>query len=57
MSIDMDIVRALAGPTATIIAAGAATWITYRFGKGQLSILKEQAATARAQKDIAEIAT
>lgn len=54
MAIDLELVKAFAGPTATIIAAGAATWITYTLGKNQLSIARSQAATAEAQKTIAK---
>jgi hypothetical protein len=49
----------LAGPTATIIAAVAAVLVavlvTWRLGKGQLRIAKQQAATARQQAELAAV--
>jgi hypothetical protein len=54
MIIDLELVKALAGPVATIIAAFAAVRVTYHFGKQQIRIAEVQAATAAAQKDIAK---
>jgi len=45
---------ALAGPAATIIAAGAAVLVTWRIGKGQLAVARQQAETARQQAIIAK---
>jgi hypothetical protein len=50
----VDLLGGFAGPVATIIAAGAATWITWRLGKKQVTIAASQAATANAQKEIAQ---
>jgi hypothetical protein len=45
----------LAGPAATIIAAGVAVFVTYRLGNGQLRIAEQQAATARQQAELAAV--
>jgi hypothetical protein len=45
--VDYTIIRDLAGPIATVIAAGAAAFVAYRLGQSQISV-------ARAQADIAE---
>jgi hypothetical protein len=47
------IVTALAGPFATICAAGAAVFVTNRLGRRQIAIAESQANTAAAQRDIA----
>jgi hypothetical protein len=41
------------GPLATIFAAGAAVFVTWRIGQAQVRIAEGQAQTARAQRDIA----
>src|SRR4051794_37224242 len=46
-------VASLAGPAATVIAAAAAVFVTWRIGNGQLRIAQQQAATARQQADTA----
>ncbi|MBV8888866.1 MAG: hypothetical protein JO267_06325 [Alphaproteobacteria bacterium] len=43
----------LAGPAATIIAAGAAVFVTWRLGKSQLNISEEQKAIAYQQMKLA----
>ena len=43
-----------AGPTATIIASGAATIIAWKFGSMQAEIARGQARTAEAQREIAK---
>jgi hypothetical protein len=43
----------LASPAATIIAAGAAVFVTWRLGKGQIRIAEQQSATARQQAETA----
>src|SRR6266851_4884658 len=43
-----------AGPIATIIAAGAATFVTYRLGSNQVSIAREQARFAEANSRSAQ---
>jgi hypothetical protein len=48
-------VVSLSGPAATIIAAAAAVFVTWRLGKGQLRIAKQQAATAHQQAELAAI--
>jgi hypothetical protein len=45
----------LAGPIATIIAAGVAVFVTWRLGKGQLHIAEQQATTARQQAELAGV--
>lgn len=45
----------LAGPIATIIAAAAAVFVTWRLGSGQLRIAKQQAAIARQQAELATV--
>jgi hypothetical protein len=50
----IELARTFAGPVATILAAGTATWITYRLGRNQVRIAAAQAATAEAQKEIAK---
>jgi hypothetical protein len=45
----------LAGPIATIIAAAAAVFVTWRFGQGQLHVAEQQAATARQQAELAAV--
>jgi ABC-type Fe3+ transport system permease subunit len=42
-----------AGPIATIIAAAAAVFVTWRIGQGQLSIAKQQATIAKQQAELA----
>ena len=41
------------GPIATLVAAGAAVFVTLRLGKGQLRIAEQQARTAKQQADTA----
>jgi hypothetical protein len=53
VAIDLGLVKAVAGPIATIIAAFAALTVTYRFGKQQLKIAATQLAVAKSQRDIA----
>jgi hypothetical protein len=48
-----ELAKTFAGPFATIIAAGAATGITYVFNSRQLKVAKDQAVTADAQRKIA----
>jgi hypothetical protein len=50
----LEILKTFASPIATIIAATAAVWVTYKFGSIQASLAKQQAQTAGVQKDIAE---
>jgi len=50
-----DLFHDFAGPVATICAAGAALWVTWRFNSRQASIAQQQAATARQQADIASM--
>jgi hypothetical protein len=50
-----NVLKDFAGPVATVIAAGAATWITWRLGSRQISIAAGQAQTASAQKWIAYV--
>jgi hypothetical protein len=45
----------LASPIATVIAAGAASYIAYRFGKGQLGIAEEQKRIAQQQAHLATV--
>jgi hypothetical protein len=47
------IVIALAGPVATVVAACAAVFVTYRLGTRQLAIAQNQATIASAQRDLA----
>jgi hypothetical protein len=49
------IVVSLAGPFATIVAASVAVFVTWRLGSGQLSIAKQQAATAQQQAELAAV--
>jgi hypothetical protein len=49
----LELIKAFAGPVATIIAAGTAAVITFVFNSWQLEIAKQQAATADAQRKIA----
>jgi hypothetical protein len=44
----LDLLRDFAGPVATIVAAGAATLVTYRLGSNQVGIAREQARFAKA---------
>ena len=48
-------VVSLAGPAATIIAAAAAVLVTWRLGKGQLNIARQQATIAQQQAELAAI--
>jgi hypothetical protein len=48
-----ELAKTFAGPLATIIAATAATGITYAFNSRQLKVAKDQAVTADAQRKIA----
>jgi hypothetical protein len=50
----LEIIKAILGPLATIVAAGAATFITYRLGRYQLDIAAAQAKTSDAQREIAQ---
>jgi len=50
----LDILKAFAGPVATIIASSAAVWVTVRFGTIQAAIAGEQTKIAEAQKEIAK---
>jgi hypothetical protein len=50
-----DALHDFAGPVATIIAAGAAVFVTWRLGRGQLRVAKQQAAIARQQADTATL--
>ena len=52
--IDLELVKALAGPVATIIASFTAVGVTFYFGRRQVQIAASQAATAAAQKEIAK---
>jgi hypothetical protein len=45
----------LAGPVATVIAAVAAVYVTWRLGQSQLQIARQQADTAKLQADLAEV--
>jgi hypothetical protein len=49
-----EVFATFSGPAATVIAAGTAALITYKFGKIQQRIAEGQASTAAAQKDIAQ---
>jgi hypothetical protein len=49
----LELARTFAGPVATIIAAATAAGITFVFNSRQLTIAKDQAATADAQRRIA----
>ena len=42
----------LAGPIATMLAAGAAVFVTWRLGRNQLAISQQQAESARQQADL-----
>jgi hypothetical protein len=44
--IDYTIIKDLAGPIATVIAASAAAFVAYRLGQSQISVAKSQAAIA-----------
>jgi hypothetical protein len=46
MSIYYDVARDFAGPTATVVAAVVAAWVTFHFNRIQME-------TARTQRDIA----
>jgi len=46
--------KAFAGPIATVLAAAAAVFVTWRLGKEQVRIAQSQAETARAQGEIAK---
>jgi hypothetical protein len=48
------VLKDFAGPVATVIAAGAATFITWRLGSRQVAIASSQANTADAQRTIAQ---
>jgi hypothetical protein len=45
----------LAGPVATIIAAGTAVFVTWRIGQGQLSIADQQRQIAEQQAELAAV--
>ena len=53
LELSRKILETFASPVATIIAAGAAVWVAYKFGSIQAGIAREQAETAKVQKDIA----
>jgi hypothetical protein len=46
--------KAFLGPMATVLAAAAAVFVTWRIGREQVRIAQGQAETARAQREIAE---
>jgi hypothetical protein len=46
--------KAFLGPMATVFAAAAAVFVTWRIGREQVRIAQGQAGTARAQREIAE---
>jgi hypothetical protein len=48
-----DLLKDFAGPVATITAAAVAVFITWRLGRGQLAIAKQQAVTAQQQANTA----
>jgi hypothetical protein len=48
-----ELLKDFASPTATVIAAGAAVFVTWRLGRGQLDIAKQQAAIAERQANLA----
>ena len=50
----LELVKALAGPAATVVAAFAAVCVTYIFNMRQLEVSRQQARIAEAQKDIAK---
>jgi hypothetical protein len=50
-----DFFKDFTGPIATLLAAGAAVFVTYRLGKGQLSVARQQAVTAQQQARLADI--
>ena len=54
MSITYEAFRDFAGPIATIIAATAAAFVTYRLGTNQVSIAREQARFAKANSRLAQ---
>jgi hypothetical protein len=39
----LELFKAFAGPVSTIVAAGTAAWITYRFGTIQAGIARDHA--------------
>ena len=45
----------LAGPAATIVAAGAAVFVTWKIGKGQLTIADQQRGIAEQQANLAAV--
>ncbi len=49
----LDLIERLAGPLATLVAAFAAFYVTWRLGKSQIAIAKAQKAIAASQRDIA----
>src|ERR1700682_1490879 len=44
---DTQLIRDLAGPIATVCAAGAAAFVAYRLGKSQIAVAKTQADIAQ----------
>jgi hypothetical protein len=50
-----NVVVSLAAPAATIVAASAAVFVTWRLGRDQLGIAKQQATTARQQAELAAV--
>jgi hypothetical protein len=44
-----DVLHDFAGPVATVIAAGAAVFVTWRLGRRQVAIAAQQATTAELQ--------
>jgi len=50
-----DFFKDFAGPTATAIAASAAVFVTWRLGRAQYGIAREQAEVARRQADLAAV--
>ena len=53
MTCDLDVIKAVAGPIATVVAAAAVVGVAIYFNKKQVAIAAAQANTAAAQKDIA----
>jgi hypothetical protein len=54
MTVDVELIKALAGPVATMIAAATAVGVTIYFNKKQVAIAAAQAVTAATQKEIAK---
>ena len=44
--VDLSIIRDLAGPVATIVAASAAAFVAFRLGQSQISVARLQAGIA-----------